>query len=226
MKKIYGNRQGMEKKLNVYNTLKNAIQFLEFKPGAAISEAELIAELGVSRTPIREALIRLADELLVEIYPQRGTFVSKIDIGLAKEMAYMRHIVETEIFMQLCRQKADVSNAVAESMFFMSRAIKNKDVVTYIQNDGKFHGSIFSFAKHEMIWNIISNTRTHYVRLLMLDLMLPNTIEESYQDHEKIVECIVKGKMKELTQILKVHHDYDQMKREAQIKEKFSEYLV
>ena len=85
VEKIFLASQGAEKKINVYATLKNAIQFLDLKPGSVISESQLIEELGVSRTPIREALIRLSDELLIHTYPQRGTYVSKIDLSLAKE---------------------------------------------------------------------------------------------------------------------------------------------
>jgi GntR family transcriptional regulator, rspAB operon transcriptional repressor len=226
MNKIYEKAQGNKKKINVYKTLKNAIQFLDLEPGAPITESELIEDLGVSRTPIREALIRLTDEQLVDVYPQRGTYVSKINVALAKEMAYMRHIVETEIFNELCTKKADVSGSVTESMFFMDQAVKNKEITEYIINDDKFHRAIFSFAGHDMIWDVISNTRTHYVRLLMLDMTLPQSLEESYIDHQKIVKFIAQGKKKELSQILETHHDYMYMKREDEIKKKYREFLL
>lgn len=226
MNKIYENNQGNKKRINVYRTLKNAIQFLELKPGTPISEVALIEDLGVSRTPIREAIIRLADEKLVDVYPQRGTYVSKIDIALAKEMAYMRHVVETEIFCDLCREKTNIGDTVAESMFFMQQALKNNDIIEYIIQDSSFHRAIFAFAGHEMIWDVIANTRTHYVRLLMLDMSLPQALEESYEDHKKIVEFIVNGKKKELKQILDPHHDYVHMKHEEEIKKTYCEYLT
>jgi DNA-binding GntR family transcriptional regulator len=226
VKKSIGEVKGIAKKINVYMTLKNAIQFLELIPGSAINEANLVEELGVSRTPIREALIRLADEMLVEIYPQKGTYVAKINLSLAKEMAYMRHIIETEVFNALCRNKADLSDITAESMFFMQQAIKKQDIVAYVRNDDEFHRSIFKYAKHEPIWNIISNTRTHYLRFLMLDMAFPNSLDESYQDHEKIVECIHNGNIEELDTVLNTHHDHDNMKREEQLRKKYSEYFA
>lgn len=61
-------------KVDVYQTLKNAIQYLALMPGSTINEQELASELGVSRTPIREALIRLSSETLIDIYPQKGTY--------------------------------------------------------------------------------------------------------------------------------------------------------
>lgn len=226
VKKAFGEKKGTTKKVDVYKTLKDAISFLELKPGSAINEAEFVAELGVSRTPIREALIRLADEMLVDIYPQRGTYVSKIDLSLAKEMAYMRHIIETDVCMHLCDKKADLHEAVAHSMFLMELALKKDDVVSYIQNDDDYHRAIFNYAKHDTVWNIISNTRMHYLRFLMLDLHFPNSLDESFQDHQKIVEYIGSGSKAELLQVLETHHDYTNMKREEQIRKTYSEYFV
>ena len=71
---------------NIYSELKDMIQFLDLKPGQAISESQLCASLGVSRTPVREALIRLADEKLVCFFPQSGTYVTRIDLDYIKEL--------------------------------------------------------------------------------------------------------------------------------------------
>ena len=75
---------------NIYSELKDMIQFLDLKPGQAISESQLCASLGVSRTPVREALIRLADEKLVCFFPRSGTYVTRIDLDYIKELGLMR----------------------------------------------------------------------------------------------------------------------------------------
>lgn len=214
------------KKIDVYNTLKNAIQFLELKPGSAINEAELVTEMGVSRTPIREALIRLSDEFLIDIFPQRGTYVSKIDLSLAKEMAYMRHIIESDICLGLCKKKADIQSLVAENLHSMDYAVKNKEIMGYIKLDDEFHRLLFSYDNHEAIWNIIANSRMHYIRFLMLDMMFPHSLEESYKDHQKIIDYIKNGEAEKLLQVLDTHHDHNNMKRESQIIEKYSEFFV
>ncbi len=214
------------KKFDVYKSLKNSIQFLEIKPGSLINEAELVAKMGVSRTPIREALIRLSDEMLVDIFPQRGTYVSKIDIKLVKEMAYMRHVIETDILMNLCKEKADIGKLVDMNLHSMEYSVKTKDIIGYVKLDDEFHRLLFSYDNHEIIWDIIASTRMHYVRILMLDMSLPNSLEESYQDHRLIVDYIRKGDKKSLQQILDTHHDHDIMKREEDIKKIHSEYFV
>ena len=214
------------KKIDVYRRLKDSIQFLDLKPGSPINEAELVLKMGVSRTPIREALIRLSDELLVEIYPQRGTYVSKIDLALVKEMAYMRHVLEQDICLDLCKRKVDISKLVDMNLHSMDYAVKNQDIVGYVKLDDEFHRLLFSYDKHEVIWDVISNMRSHYVRVLMLDMGLPNSLEESYRDHQMIVECIRNGNEEGLLNILNTHHDHSNMKREEQIKRKYSEYFI
>ncbi len=210
----------------VYNTLKDAIQYLELMPGSIIHENELIEQLGVSRTPIREALIRLSNEYMVEVYPQRGTYVSAIDFHLAHEIAYMRHIVDTDVCVMLCRDKAPIQNAVDQELYFMSQCVKNMDVIGYIKHDNAFHNEIFRVAGHEMIWEIISNSRAHYNRMLTLDLRRPGALEKSYQEHQDIVRAIESGDEKELMEILDRHHDYQDMeRREKEIREMFPDYF-
>ena len=213
-------------RIEVYDSLKDAIQYLQLMPGSIIHENELVEQLGVSRTPIREALIRLAGEYLVEIYPQRGTYVSTIDFHLAHEIAYMRHILDTEVCLNLCRQRTSLHAAVEERLYFMSQAVKRQDVVGYIKNDNAFHRAIFAVAGHEMIWEIISNSRAHYNRMLTLDLQRPGVLEKSYQEHQDIVTAIAAGDEAALTEILDRHHDHKDMQaREKEIRARFPAYF-
>lgn len=195
-------------KVDVYGLLKERIQFLEMKPGSRVIEADLSQELGVSRTPIREALKRLEEERFIDIYPQRGTYVSLIDMKTVKEMAYMRHVLENEIFLQLCEQKVSVQRQVEDKLLMMNLALKNQDYKAYIQQDARFHRSLFESGGHELIWDAISGFMAHYTRVLVLDMMMPDSIRESYQSHLKIAECIEQGKLSELKKVMEVHHDH------------------
>ena len=211
----------------VYTELKDAIQYLGFMPGSVIHENELVEKLGVSRTPIREALIRLASEYLVDIYPQRGTYVAAIDFHLAHEVAYMRHILDQEVCMTLCRKRTPLREAVDEKLYFMTQAVKHGDVVGYIKNDNAFHNAIFEVAGHEMIWEIIANSRAHYNRMLVLDLKRPGMLEKSFQEHLDIIEAIEQGDEKRLSEILDHHHDHHEMpEREREIRAMFPEYFA
>lgn len=191
-----------------YNELKNAIQYLEFMPGSILVESELIARMGMGRTPIREALIRLSEEYLVNIFPQSGTYVAGISFDLAREVAYMRHLLDMDVCMKLCRDKAKIRDILDEQFYFMRAAIKRADVAEYIKQDNSLHGVIFKYAGHGMIWNIISNSRAHYNRVLLLDLQRSGKMESSLAEHEEMIACMESGDIDGLEKILDRHHDH------------------
>ncbi|MGI6118064.1 MAG: GntR family transcriptional regulator [Bilifractor sp.] len=213
-------------KLNVYQELKDRIQYLEMMPGEPIKESTLTEKLGVSRTPIREALIRLSSEDLIDIYPQRGTYVSEINFAIAKECAYMRHILDSDVCLKLCREKANLEDDLEDSLFFMKKAIKNKDVRGYIQNDNSFHAAIFRAAGHEMTWDIIADSRAHYNRVLTLDLRRKGIMRKSLNEHLEMIRLIREGKEEELVRLMDIHHDYSSMdQRESELRKEFPDYF-
>lgn len=220
-----GRRQ--QNRTDVYQYLKDAIQYFDLMPGAVIRETELAEQLDVSRTPIREALIRLAGEYLVNIYPQRGTYVARIDFHVAREIAYMRHLLDTEICLDLCRRRQSVQAATEQSVYFMTQAVKRRQPAEYIKNDNAFHRAIFAQAGHEQIWDIISNSRAHYNRVLMLDMQRPGILDKSLQEHMNILNCIEAGDEAALAQILDVHHDHkNDQAWENEIRKQFPQYFA
>lgn len=213
-------------KVNVYGLLKEKIQFMEMKPGSRIVEAELSEEFGVSRTPVREALKRLEEEGFIDIYPQRGTYVSLIDMAKVKEMAYMRHILEEHIFTELCQKKVSVRRQVEDKLLLMELALKNQDYKSYIKQDGNFHRALFECGGHEQIWDAISGLLAHYTRVLVLDMMMPDSLEASYQSHLKIADCIENGKKKELREVMATHHDHYVTETDEKIMEQYPDYFL
>lgn len=211
---------------NVYATLLDAIQYLDLKPGSIIKEQELAAQLGVSRTPVREALLRLSSEALIDIFPQRGTYVAEIDFNIAQETAYMRHLLDREVCLTLCRQRAPLQDTVEQQMYFMSLAVKKRQPVEYIKQDNAFHRAIFAAAGHEIIWNIISNSRAHYNRILTLEMQLPGILQKSYDEHQSILASIESGNATRLIEILERHHDHTSMpEKEKLLRSEFPDYF-
>ena len=212
-------------KVNVYGELKESIQFLEMRPGAKIVEAELAKEFGVSRTPVREALKRLEEEQFIDIYPQRGTYVSKIDFTVVKEMAYMRHLLETSVLRELCAKKIQVRSAVEENLLMMELSLKNGDYKSYIRQDALFHRALFEIAGHVVLWDTIAGFLAHYTRVLVLDMMLPENLAASYKSHQKITECIENGDLEELERIMEVHHDHEMTEADRKLKEMHPDFF-
>lgn len=209
-----------------YNELKDAIQYLELAPGSVLVEAELIARMGMSRTPIREALIRLSEEYLVDIFPQSGTYVAAISFELANEVAYMRHLLDRDACLKLCRGKAPVRDFLGECLYFMKAAIKRGDVAEYIRQGDNFHHAIFKCAGHGLIWTIISNSRAHYNRVLMLDLKQPGKLKTSLAGHVEIIEAIEAGDEQGLLVALGTHHNHQADPRfERELRNAYPEYF-
>lgn len=212
--------------IEVYHILKDEIQYLMLEPGFHIHEPELIEKFGVSRTPIREALLRLETDGLVTIYPQNGTYVAKINFKLATEVAYMRHLLDTDICLQLCSEKTPVRDAVDEAVYFMSSAVRKGDIVEFVRQDDHFHESLFRVAGHEQIWKIIENSHAHNNRVRMLDMRRPGTMEPSLEEHLKIVECIEQGKEDDLQEIMDRHHDHKETaERETLFRQLYPDYF-
>ena len=86
-----------------YRVLKENIMRLNLKPGESISEIELSEALNVSRTPVREAIVKLSEEKLVDVFPQRGSFVSKINLNLVEEAVFLRELCEKKILEIACK---------------------------------------------------------------------------------------------------------------------------
>lgn len=90
--KVINKNKGENSKQFTYRILKENIMNLSLAPGEAISEIEISQALDVSRTPVREAIVKLKEEKLVNVFPQRGSFVSKMSLKLIEEAAFLREI--------------------------------------------------------------------------------------------------------------------------------------
>ena len=94
---LYEKKEKENGKDYAYRVLKDNIMTLNLKPGELLSEADLSEKLGISRTPIREVLMRLKNEHLIEVKPQTGTYISLIDANLIEEAMFMRYTLEKEV---------------------------------------------------------------------------------------------------------------------------------
>lgn len=95
-------KKSLPLKERTYEYIKNKILTCELEPGSDISEEQLAMELGVSRTPVREAIMRLGQENLVNIYPRKGSFVSEITLKEIREVLQIREIIETQVAKLVC----------------------------------------------------------------------------------------------------------------------------
>ena len=207
----------------VFQIVRDKIIYLELVPGSVIHEAQLVEQLHVSRTPVREALIRLGEEMLVQTYPQRGTYVTKIDMDYVRQLMTMRNILETEILTQLSRQRPALREEFAPHMFMLDRAIQNRDIIAYLKADAAFHSQLFRMAGYPLIWERLR--RSHSTRYRLLDLLSSNEeLHQVYGEHERILACIEQGDAAGLREALTIHHDPGSV-RQGELMRRYPDYF-
>ena len=130
----------------IYYKLREEIINLYLEPGTSISEKELSEKYSVSRTPVREALVRLAQEGLVNIYPQKGTVISLIDLSAVEEGRFLREHLERAVVIEACKDFSQENILSLEMNLKLQKMyIENHDYKKLFEADEEFHKTIFSF---------------------------------------------------------------------------------
>src|SRR5207248_3923190 len=153
----------------IYSDLRAELVSLQRRPGEAISEAEIALSYGVSRTPVREAILRLSDEGLVDIFPQSGIFVSRIPIAALPEAILIRKALE-ETTARLAAERATSSQILAlRSVLERQReASAARDSSAFHQADEMFHAAVADVAGYPGIWKFIQQVKVHVDRYRLL----------------------------------------------------------
>jgi DNA-binding GntR family transcriptional regulator len=175
----------------IYADLRAELVSLQRRPGEVISEAEIALGYGVSRTPVREAILKLADDGLVEIFPQSGIYVSRIPIAALPEAILVRKALE-ETTARLAAERATPSQILAlHSIVERQReADAAQDSDAFHQADERFHASIAEVAGHPGIWTLIQQVKLHVDRYRRLTLPQAGRIGDAIVEHAAILAAI------------------------------------
>lgn len=185
--------------------IKENIINLELAPGSQISENELAAEMGLSRTPVREALIELSRVKIIEIHPQKKSTVPLIDYELVEESRFMRNLLECAVVELDCEmaQPVDLERLSANvrlQNFYLDNYYTN-ELMTL---DNQFHGILFEIAKKTQIFTLMQNIAIHFDRVRSMALSaVKNT--KIVQDHEDILQAIGRKDPKAARELMEIH---------------------
>lgn len=170
--------------------LKENIVRLELAPGMVISDRELAAQLGLSRTPVREALLDLAKVKIVDIYPQRGSEIALVDYTLVEEARFVRSVLETAVVEVVCsvitkEQLEQLDTHINLQKFYQQQDAKEK----LMELDNEFHQMLFQIAHKNQAFDMMQSLTIHFDRVRNMSL---NTVKEQkwVQDHRQIYEAI------------------------------------
>ncbi|WP_265456520.1 GntR family transcriptional regulator [Enterococcus sp. HY326] len=193
----------------IYRTLKQSIIEFYFIPGDKISEPSIASELNVSRTPVREALILLENEGLVDIRSKQGTFVSKIDVADIRNLVFMRKTVEREIIAIACEKRTEESLAsLKEELQAQKVFLKIKDGrVSMFLLDNSFHRIIYEIDGHGDAWKLLQKNGGALNRLRTLEVLDINYTDRRYQENVELAEIIEKQQLEKISAFVDRHLD-------------------
>jgi DNA-binding GntR family transcriptional regulator len=175
----------------IYRALRAEIVAMRRSPGEPVSEKEIALAHGVSRTPVREALLRLADDLLVDIRPQSGTFVARIPLAALPEAILVRKALE-ELTSRLAAERATEAQVAGlrDIMEQQRRMARRGDRDRFHEADEAFHAAIADAAGHPGIWLLVEQVKVHVDRCRRLTLPVPGRMESVIDEHRAIVAAI------------------------------------
>jgi DNA-binding GntR family transcriptional regulator len=178
----------------IYAKLRAQIISLERCPGDPIAESQIASDYGVSRTPVREAVLRLADEGLIEIFPQSGTIVARIPLASLPEAIVIRKALE-QTSVQSAAERATRSQAVAISAILerQREAKRANDRDAFHLADESFHAAIAEASGYPGIWKLVSQVKVHVDRYRRLTLPQRGRMERVIGEHARILAGIEAG---------------------------------
>lgn len=182
----------------VFNTLRQAIIKGELEPGERLMEIQLAERLGVSRTPIREAIRKLELEGLVVMIPRKGAEVAEITEKDLKDVLEVRCALEGLAVELACKYiTEDGLNDLRKNLDEFKEAIKGDDVTHLAEKDVAFHDIIFASTKNERLIQLLNNLREQMYRYRVEYLKDPETHEQLVREHEEIIKNLAERKCEE-----------------------------
>ena len=209
----------------VFERLRGMIISLQLPPGSPLSRAALAEQFGVSSTPIRDALMRLEEEGLVEVFPQYATVVSRIDVHRAQQAHFLRQALELEIVRVLALKPdqaliAELNATIARQQQFAKAGAFEK----FMAADNEFHAQLYDAADKQDIWTLVKSRSGHIDRLRRLHLPSPGKAQDIVRHHKLITKAIAGGEPEEAQKHLRTHLS-GTLSELAQIRAQHPQYL-
>ena len=177
-----------------YAALRRAIVTLRLRPGQSFSEQEVAQRLGMSRTPVREALIRLAEAGLVEVLPQRGTFVRKISAKAVRDARFVREAIELAVLREAVgRLPPSFFTAARELIAGQREAAGRGDLERFLALDDAFHRAFADAIDRGHAWTVAEGQKTQMDRVRFLSLPGATPVDRLIDQHEAILDAAERG---------------------------------
>lgn len=177
---------------DVYEFLFNQINSLQLLPGTRISEVEIAERFDVSRQPVREAFIRLANRGLLLVRPQRATVVRRFSNEAIMRARFIRTAIECEVLRRACRTPLNkkLKTRLNRCIEAQKKAVQDDDIDRFHKLDYDFHKLLCAAANSDFVFEAIVENKAQVDRICILSLAQPAAMDELVDDHIKIVEAV------------------------------------
>ena len=187
------------------------IVYLNLQPGSPISDKEIAVQMSLSRTPVREALLLLEEMRFVDVYPQRGTFVSLLDVDDIEESRYIRKCLEADTLIQAARNfSSDTFIKIEANTKMQKNAVAQNEKKRFLDLDQAFHRLICEGCGRSRVWPLIHKNSLHFFRARRLK------VSEGYmgqgvflEQHHQLIQSVQDGDAERALDILNAHLSWD-----------------
>lgn len=199
---------GLPKTAQVYDVIRRAIVGLAMPPGSVINEKAVCEQLGISRTPLREAILKLSDEHLVVIVPNSGTYVSKIDLQSVFDGQLVRDALEIKVVrMAAVKMSPAFERKLDFNMYQQRRLAAELDYDGFYELDEAFHSMICEHGASARIWKIVHGAKGQLDRVRRLAFPVPKHPEIVLAEHEAIADALRLRDPEAAAGAMKIHLD-------------------
>jgi DNA-binding GntR family transcriptional regulator len=189
-----------------YEALRDSILSGHLAPGNIVNEMALAKELGISRTPVREALLELSSQGLVEILPRKGIRIKYFTEQDVHEVCEIRELIELAVVEGMARNRADRSPKRLESALKQQRqAVKNGDVMEFLEADRRFHLSLTGLTDNRRLRRILENLGDLIHVMGTEGLIREGRVAEVLEEHQNVVDSLKQGKIPEAKEAMRLH---------------------
>lgn len=201
-------RTGENSRQYAYRVLLEAIMSLRFAPGTVLSDGELSEALGVSRTPVREAIMSLAECRLVTVYPQKSSCVSLLSLDAAEEGLFLRYQTERAILREaILKAGSPDLLAMRENLSAQKRCLRSGDKLGFMARDNDFHRLLYLSVNRPWTWTVVKGIVTHLDRIRCLQVQHSDVaaLEPTYAEHCAIFDAIMSRSAEPMDELLHAH---------------------
>lgn len=212
--------------VQVFEHLRELIVTIALEPGTVLARQQLAEYFKLSTTPIRDALLRLEEERLVDIYPQHLTRVSAIDLASARQAHVLRLSVELEMAHQLSKQRPpNLDGSLSDLITRQKQALERKDLESFARIDLEFHRTMYAAADIADLWDLVRRLSGNLDRLRRLHLPLNSKAQRILDDHSAIANAIAAGASDQAREAVR-HHLSGTLSEIDALRDKYPDFVL